>query len=246
MIIDAHVHLGPNPQTKRYDVEECRRDLQEAGADGAVVFAFPEDMYRLVDDPAARCEANAYVLQASGARPELIPFYFVWNDFLIPADLDRYAGIKWHRHADEPRYDYDSPGCAAMLEAINALRLPVTLEEEFAETAAFIARSPELPVIIPHMGLLNGGHRRMEAFLERSTVYFDTAVAELHAIEWVLERVGPERVLFGSDVSGTAQPFFNFPRIELAKLERLGLSDEERRLVWGGNILRLTGRAGRS
>ena len=241
-IIDAHIHLGPNPQTKRYAVDECLRDLREAGADAAVVFAFPEDMYRLVDDPAARREANAYVLQAARAHPELIPFHFVWNDFVIPANLDQYAGIKWHRHADEPRYDYQSTACAAALEATNALRLPVTLEEEFAETAAFIERNPELPVVIPHMGMLNGGYRRMEAFVERPNVHFDTAVAELHAIEWVLERVGPERVIFGSDVSGTAQPFFNFPRVELAKLEQLGLGVEERRLVLGANILRLTGR----
>ncbi len=242
-IIDAHVHLGPNPDTKRYSAEQCLRDLHEAGATGAVVFAFPEDMYRIVDTPQARRAANEYVLGAARQYPALLPFYFVWNDFLLPDNLDDYVGIKWHRHADEPPYDYASPGCAAMLEAINALHLPVTLEEEFAPTAAFIERNPEVDIIIPHVGMLNGGCERMAAFFERPNVHFDTAVAELRAVDWVLERVGAERVLFGSDVSGTAEPFFNFPRVELAKLEQLRLDEYDRRLVLGENILRLAGEA---
>ena len=239
-VIDAHVHCGNVRETKYYSEDELLCDLEHAGASGAVIFAFPEDMYRIVDTPDSRVRANAYCLEVARRNPGIIPFYFVWNDYIIPDDLAEYRGIKWHRHADEPRYDYSDPACEDMLREIRRLGIPVTLEEEFDETVAFVERSPDLKVIIPHMGNLNGGYGRMDAFFGNPNVFFDTSVATLDAIRRVLDAVGPERVIFGSDVSGTREPFFNFPAVELAKLEELGWSDADREMVLGGNILRLT------
>jgi len=238
-IIDGHVHLGDNRATKAYALAELRRDLEEVGAQGAVVFAFPEDMYRVVDDDKARRRANEYCLRMARENPDIYPFFFIWDGYELPEDLGAYAGIKWHRHANEPRYDYSTPACEAALEAIRELNMPVTLEEEFENTVAFVERSPELPVIIPHTGRLNGGTERMAVFFDRPSVYFDTSVAPLEAVRFVLDGVGIERVIFGTDVSGTSQPFFNLPRVELEKLRRLGLSDGEWRLLVAGNVERL-------
>ena len=57
-ILDAHIHLGANRHTKYYPPERMLADLAAAEADGAVVFAFPEDMYRVTDSPEARRAAN--------------------------------------------------------------------------------------------------------------------------------------------------------------------------------------------
>ncbi len=160
-IIDEHIHVGNNRQTKYYTLREMRRDLGEAGADGACIFAFPEDMYRTVDSRESRIRANDYVLKASKASRNVYPFYFVWNDYLIPKNLDEYRGVKWHRHPDEPRYNYDDPRCFQILARIGELRLPVLLEEEFENTVLFVKRNPELKVIIPHVGRMNGGTERM-------------------------------------------------------------------------------------
>jgi len=240
-VIDAHIHLGANRHTKHYPAEQMLVDLAEANADGAVVFAFPEDMYRKTDSPPARAAANEYVLDASRSHPGIYPFYFVWTDYVLPDNLGEYVGIKWHRHADEPPYDYADPRCEAFISAIAELNMPVTLEEEFHHTLAFIQRvaGSGLSVIIPHMGMLNGGHRAMERFFACEHVCFDTSCAEAVAIEWILRHVGPERVLFGSDVSGTSEPFFNLPKVELAKLQTLRLSPEAQRLILGENLLRL-------
>ena len=43
-IIDNHIHCGNNVH-KKFDLDDVKQDLSEAGADGAVIFAFPEDMY---------------------------------------------------------------------------------------------------------------------------------------------------------------------------------------------------------
>ncbi len=243
-IVDAHVHLGDRPH-KVYPLKALQHDLDEAGADGAVVFAFPEDMYRVVDTPESRRAANAHVLAASRCDPRLYPFYFVWNDYLIPDDFEAYVGIKWHRHADEPPYDYDVPACEAILERIRARRMPVTLEEEFDHTVRFVERCPELPVIIPHCGMLNGGTERMGVFFDRPNVYFDTAVAPIEDLSTIAEHVPADRILFGSDVSGTPMPFFNFPAVELAKVRQLALGEAEMALILAGNIDRLVREVGR-
>jgi len=235
-IIDCHIHCGDCRRTKYFSAADVERNLAEAGAQGAVIFAFPEDMYRIADSPESRTRANRYVLEVARARPSLIPFYYVWNDYVIPDNLADYAGIKWHRHWNEPRYDYADPRCEEVLKAIRALSLPVLIEEEFAHTAAFVARNPGLPIIIPHMGLANGGTDKMHVFFSNPDVCFDTAVAPLDSIRRVLDAVGPDRILFGSDVSGTHQPFFNFTKVELEKVLRLGLSDQDLQKVLAGNL----------
>jgi predicted TIM-barrel fold metal-dependent hydrolase len=243
MIIDAHIHCGDNPRTKFFDSELVRKNLDDAGADGAVLFAFPEDMYRIVDTREERIRANKHILQVCRGNPDLHPFYFVWNDFLIPDNLSEYRGIKWHRHADEPRYDYSSAKCTAMRAEISKRGLPVLLEEEFSNTLAFVRDNPEMKIIIPHMGLLNGGTERMDVFFDNPNVYFDTAVAPPGAIKRVLSEVGSERVIFGSDVSGTAEPFFNYTKVEARKLEALELTDAEKENICAKNILRLMKRS---
>lgn len=241
-VIDAHVHMGCNRNTKYYSEEELWRDLREAGAQGAVIFAFPEDIYRTVDNVESRSKANEYVLSVAEKSRNLYPFYFVWNDYLIPKNLDRYIGVKWHRHYDEPRYDYDDPRCRRFLEKIKMLEMPVLLEEEFEETKRFINENPETDVIIPHMGKLNGGYERMQAFYDREKVHFDTSTASIEAIRKCLDAVGPSRIIFGSDVSGTAEPFYNFPKVELEKIRKLDLKKDGLELILSGNIERLVSR----
>ncbi len=241
-IIDSHVHVGCNVKTKYYSEEELWRDLQEAGAQGAVIFAFPEDIYRIADSVKSRLRANEYVLNVAEKSSDLYPFYFVWNDYLIPENLDRYSGVKWHRHYDEPRYDYDDPRCREFLKNVKKLRIPVLLEEEFEQTERFIEENPETVVIIPHMGYLNGGYDQMQAFYNKKNIYFDTSTASFEAIKKCLEAVGPERVIFGSDVSGTQEPFYNFPKVEIKKLCKLDLKKEDLELILSGNIERIISR----
>ena len=235
-IIDNHIHCGDN-RPKSFTPTDIKHDLNEAGAQGAVIFAFPEDMYRIKDSREWRIKANDYVLEVSRSMEEVIyPFYFVWNDYMIPDNLEDYAGIKWHRHWDEPRYDYDDPLCDEMLKSIKDLSLTVLIEEEYGNTVRFVRDNPELKIIIPHMGSANGGCNRMDVFFDNPDVYFGTSMASLDDVKRVLDNVGPERVVFGSDVSGTRQPFFNFTRVELAKVRQLDLDEQDMSGILAGNI----------
>ena len=114
-----------------------------------------------------------------------------------------------------------------MLKAIKDLNLTVLIEEEYGDTVRFIEDNPELKIIIPHMGGINGGCDRMDVFFDNPNVYFDTSVAKLDDIERILDSVGTDRVIFGSDVSGTRQPFFNFTKVELDKIQQLDLDEQQ-------------------
>ncbi|MBD3184534.1 amidohydrolase family protein [Candidatus Poribacteria bacterium] len=235
-IIDNHIHCGDNIH-KSFTIKDVEQNLREAGADGAVIFAFPEDMYRIEDSREWRIRANNYVLELSRiSEMEIYPFYFVWNDYIIPDNLNDYVGIKWHRHWDEPRYDYDDPRCDEMLKAIKELNLPVLIEEEYQETVNFVQDNPELNIIIPHMGGLNGGCDKMDIFFDNPNIYFDTSTASPDDISRILDNVGADRVIFGSDVSGTSQPFFNFTKVELEKFMQMDIDHKYREKILSGNI----------
>ena len=68
-------------------------------------------------------------------------------------------GIKWHRHDNEPVYHYADPRCERIIQEITKRRLPIVLEESFANTCRFVEKlAPEAVIIIPHLGALNGSY----------------------------------------------------------------------------------------
>ena len=256
-VVDAHTHYGPRSfegiggfgtvttsEGKRVanTFEMIEKRLKEADIQGAVLIPFPEDIQRPPYATAQSAKtAHAYLLEARKKNPHLYPFYFVWNDFLIPEDLASFKGIKWHRHFwEDPEYNYDDPKCGQMLEAIADLKLPVILEESFEKTGWFVETFPHINVIVPHIGSANGGARQViPAFKNKKNVYMDTSLAyPFQVIEAVLQ-FGPDRILYGSDTP------YSSSKIELCNLLDYDLfhqfSDEEQKLILSGNILRLMG-----
>lgn len=239
LVIDSHIHCGVQNVTQPF--EEIAARLAAAGIAGACLFAPVEDIYdrtdpRFADDPAwrrCRTRAHDYLLDVAARRQGLYPYYFVWNDFEV-AELEKpFCGIKWHHHPGEPTYRYDDPRCTQMIDAICARRLPVVLEETFAATLRFVERvAGRTAVIIPHLGLLNGGFERLRAagLWEAPNLYADTALADRRTIGAFLERYGAERLLFGSDY-----PFGN-PGAQLQALEAMGLPPAEMQDICSGTL----------
>ena len=168
----------------------------------------------------------------------VFPYFFIWNDFAVDQLTPAHCGIKWHRHAGEPVYQYDDADCPAALDEIRRRNLPVVLEEELVKTLHFVRELADgITVIIPHLGLLNGGFRSIaEAGLwERDNVWADTALASRDEIRAYLRSYGHRRLLFGSDFP------FGSPSAELQKVRSLGLEREVEAAVLGGNFTRLQG-----
>ena len=103
---------------------------------------------------------------------------------------------------DEPHYDYQDPKCKAALDEIRRRNMPICLEEEWHHTLYFINElAPDLKIIIPHCGLLNGGFERFcrAGIWERPNIFTDTALAPSPVIAEYVRDYGHARIMFGSD-----------------------------------------------
>lgn len=243
MIVDAHVALDPDGQT----VEDALRALSAARIGSAVVFAGA----RARDHDAA----NAYVLRVAREH-SLYPFYYLggnpWTDtrpdeLTIPDDIDRYAGIRWHRWIGtgidrDGTFDPDelewavslleTPEFEGLAAAAAHYSLPILFEEGLAVTLETVLRFPSLDFIVPHLGLRSGGQvATMRALWDQPNVHFDTSLAQLD--EATLSRVGIERILFGSGFPE------GDPEREIDKIDRLPIPEEMKESVYGANAERL-------
>jgi predicted TIM-barrel fold metal-dependent hydrolase len=241
-IIDSHIHCGI--QNSDLPFELIQRYLASGNIQGACLYAPVEDIYNRYDEHfedsapwiASRQRANEYVLKLQQTNEDIFGYYFVWNDFRREELKKGYRGVKWHRHEYEPLYNYDDPRCEDFLQDIYRLQLPVVLEESFENTLYMLRRiDGRTPVIIPHMGGLNGGFTALfqAQIWDDESVFADTALATPYEMDIFLKRYGSNRLLFGSDFP------FGYPGSELAKVQRLKLREEDYEKVVSTNILHL-------
>lgn len=241
-IIDCHLHCGV--QHVPWGWERKRPLLQAAGIRGVGIIPPVEDVYdrydpQFTDTPdwqACRRRAQRYLLELQDPEIEIYPYFFVWNDFAWEELGPEYVAIKWHRHPDEPHYHYDDPRCREFLQVVRERGLPILLEESCENTLFFLEQlAPDLPVIIPHLGRLNGGYRtlREAGVWQRPRTYADSSTADSAEIDDFLGRYGSGLLLFGSD-----HPFGE-PQFELSKILDLNLPAAQARAVLGENFRQL-------
>jgi hypothetical protein len=242
-ILDAHLHCGC--QQVSWGWETLKPLLQGAGIGAAALIPPVEDIYDryhpgFTDSPAwqaCRRRAHRYLLDLKDPDIIIYRYFFVWNDFAWEELGPEYVAVKWHRHADEPEYHYGDPRCRDFLAAVQARGLPILLEETFENTLFFLEKLlPEgVPLIIPHLGGLNGGYQALDraGFWKHPTVWADTALAPTTDLIHYLSRYGPGRLIFGSDYP------FGSPGSELAKILHLNLPEAQAQAVLGGNFRRV-------
>ena len=246
-VIDAHAHCGMLDRSAPQSFEDYRSRLAGTDIGAAALFSPVQEIYDrwdldFADTPAwrrQRAASNAYLAALDPAGFSVYPYFFIWNDFAVEQLEPAHRGIKWHRHEDEPLYRYDDPRCRLALDEIRRRRLPVVLEEELENTVRFVEElAAGITVIIPHLGMLNGGFAAIAraGLWDLENVWADTALAAPSEIRAYLRRYGHHRLLFGSDYP------FGRPAAELDKVRRLGLAAGVQAAVLGGNFLRLQAR----
>jgi len=104
----------------------------------------------------------------------------------------------------------------------------------FAEVAD---KHPDIPIIIGHSGNDNDGYKEaVEAAQERPNLWLETSgwcMTSLGVLEYVVERIGADRVLFGTDFAFIGIPF------QLGAIAYAKISDEDKRKVMGLNAVKL-------
>jgi hypothetical protein len=246
--------LYSNPKASLATADDLLASMDEAGIGKSVIVNF-------VWQDSALCRlANDYVLEsaaASGGR--LLPFCIVHPAAgdEARAEVERCAragalGLGELR-PDNQGYDLAaSPEADLLIWAAKAYNLallfhvsePVGHEYPgkgglaLGSLYRFIEKAPGVTVIAAHWGgglPFYGLMPRVKKAL--ATTYFDTAATRLlyspGVYRHVISILGVERILFGSDFPFLAQ------RRCLRETKKVDLDKEEKRLILGGNALRL-------
>jgi uncharacterized protein len=243
-IIDSHAHCGIQDKFASQSFEDYLNEISGTDIEGVVFFAPVIEIYdrynpNFEDDQEwqqRRKNANDYLLDLDNQEIRVIPYFFIWNDFAINQLTSQHKGIKWHRHASEPKYNYNDPLCRHAIEQIRKRNMPVVLEEEYENTVNFLNKiAPGITVIIPHMGLLNGGYAELssQGIWSYENVYADTSLASQVDILHYINKYGSDRILFGSDFP------FGSPEYELEKILGLPLPETQIDAIIGNNLKRL-------
>jgi predicted TIM-barrel fold metal-dependent hydrolase len=236
-IIDSHTHVDEYEAFGWFDPPEAIVELMdEAGIGQAVVMTY-------ADAPVLKPDALRYLYEACKKYPDrLIPYARInphadcAATLLEEAIVDlRMKGLKIHQESVTASAHHESVvrlvKRAAEFDAPTLFHSgdeSLSLPQQFTKLAE---QAPEATIILAHMG---GYHHTDDAIRlceKYENLLVDTSACPYpYKIREAIERLGAHRVLFGSDGPGCN------PKLELRKVTRLGLSENEQRLVLHDNI----------
>ena len=236
-IIDCHTHLF---KTRPKAVSELLHLMDEFGIDKSIVFPGTE----INPD-------NAFLArEIAPHRDRLFPF--AWINPVIDSNkrIDElmdlvenrgFKGMKLHPlfHSFYP----NRPNIYPLVHKCGELHIPVTVHSGHApyslpwQIAELAKDCPETTIIMDHMGLQVGWVDDAIHLAEQvpNIILGTTAMPFHEKIRIAVERIGQERVIFGSDAP-SIHPFPELSRVRLA-----GLSDDALASVLGNNTARLLG-----
>jgi len=231
IIVDSHVHWGPSI-TMGTDVttDWIFREQKESAVTHVIILPFPSTA--IVSN-----EINVRLLDETRRVKQFIPYFYIRENF--PSIPPEYFGGKWHwmRGWQDSASNYDlldDPDLPDLVERLRRADKPIIFEEELDFTVQFVERFPGLKLIIPHLGLLGGNPLDfLRSFKGEENIYFDTALGGQSTIREFVRTIGPERVVFGSDIP------FGSMKSELDKVTGLSLSYVDKKRILADNILEL-------
>lgn len=225
-IIDAHAHVGRFGSWAGVSAssEELLGNMDAAGVERAIVFSPDNAMARL----------------AVSKRPDRLSGY-VWPDPHDPGALALvkravrtwgFRGIKLHPlvNAFLPTDEEVAPIVefarkARIPVAIHSGHPPFSLPWSIGELADIF---PDVRIVMLHMGHAHGVYIQaaINTAKKHDNIVLETSGVSMHSkIREAVERVGEERVVFGSDY-----PFHDYS-VELRKVEVAGLTESQKELV---------------
>jgi predicted TIM-barrel fold metal-dependent hydrolase len=232
-IIDSHTHWGLSVSMGiEVTTADLLRQADQSRVNRVVIFPFPS--MALADE-----KINERLLGEANRVKIFIPYYYIPETMKTIPDGNGFYGGKWHwmRGIQDCSSNYQAlkdPKLKEFIEASEKIDLPIVFEEELAFTENFVRKTKNLKIIIPHLGALGGNPMDfLHAFKKRENVYFDTALASSSTMMSFIEKIGCERILFGSDIP------FGTMKSELEKILSLPIGDDQKEWILSKNLKRL-------
>jgi uncharacterized protein len=243
MIIDMHMHVDDIPALGWHmSAGQCIASMDEAGIDVAAIMT-------ITDLPEVNPDALEMIAQACREFPGRLyafarvhPWYQDEAVRLLKAAITEYdfRGLKLH-----PVTNIAHPSGEDTIRLIRTaaeLGVPTLFHcgDEPMTTPLSIAPAaaacPEATIILGHMGGYFHVDEAIEVADRHANVVLETsAMPYPHKIKEAVQRIGAERVIFGSDGPVCS------PVLERGKIGLAGLTPEQERLVLGINAMALLG-----
>jgi len=238
MIIDAHAHLGCMlDHGIRVEDKEVVDEESRASIDKLCVSVLSVNFI----------EGNRHVLKAMKDYPTKILGYAYVNPQYgdeavkeLETCVRNYGMIGVKLHCNLGGYYIDSPIVFPVLERAVDLDVPLLIHasglNEIISLADFF---PEAKIILAHMGAIpcfNGDWiNTILLAKKRDNLILDTTGSTVDAgmIETAVKIVGPERIVFGTDV-----PLLN-PFVQIAKVRTARISEDDKELILGENMAKI-------
>jgi predicted TIM-barrel fold metal-dependent hydrolase len=234
MIVDSHMHVGDFPLFNvAMDRDGLVAEMREHDISAGLVFHPDNELVRgiIADTPG--------VYGLVWANPHM-PDTVANTARLLDEDGSKFRGVKLHPLLDG--YHPDDPAVHPIIELLIERGLPALIHSGHPiftlpwSIEELVRRYPEARIILGHMG--HGNIIYINAAIDvaerNPNVYLETSGMPMHSkIREAVERVGPDRVLYGSDTP------FHHPSVELAKVRVSGLPTDLTERVLGENGRRL-------
>lgn len=242
-VVDVHTHLGLDEDGMSLTLEQHLASMERNDVDLAFVFAL-NDPDRF---PAYRVPNDRVLAWAAESGGRLIPFVRLalgGDDPLAEAErcIDLGArGIKLHPRSQA--FSVADPRFEAVFALAAERRLPVLIHAGRGlppglgeELAGVASRHPDASLILAHAAIADQGP--IASFANgMPNVFFDTSAFGPFDMLSLLAKVGPEQVLFASDMPYGDQFYYQF--FCLGALRKVGCSDDQIRAIFGGTAKRL-------
>ena len=233
-MIDAHTHVGP---CRVFDLDSSTDDLlssmDEHGIRSSIVQPYPgapnpSEVHDLIESMSKEHPLRFFGIASINPHQDK-ELYF--NELKRCVKKLVFVGVKLHTigHAVNP----SGTDGTTVFEAANELGIPVMVHTgpgiPFAAPSSLqpqLDRFPDVKVVMAHAGhgIFSGEAIAMGQIYPQ--VYLEPSWCTFYNVGAMVDVLGPERVLFGSDLPG------NVP-IQIDTFKALGLSKDAEELVFG-------------
>ncbi len=243
MIIDMHMHIDDIPALGWHmSAAQCIERMDEAGVSAAAVMT-------IADLPGVNPQALELIADACGQYParlygfvRLHPWYRQQSLELLDRAVTQlnFRGLKLHPVSTlaHPSGE-DTIALIRKAAELGVATLfhcgdePMTTPLSIAPAAA---ACPDAVIILGHMGGYFHVDEAIEVAEKHPNIVLETSATPYPAkIREAVERIGPERVIYGSDGP------LSSPVLEREKVMMAGLTPKDTDLVLGGNAAKLLG-----
>lgn len=242
MVIDGHVHIGTSVFFHmRADADFLVRMADECGFDRIFVTELNALFYDM-------SEGNDALAREVGKHPDrLIGYVSVPTPRFGRRGVDEvhrcyqkygFRGMKIYSH---PEASIAEPGTADLLAAAAEYGMPILAHTTPDECDYLMTHVPQARLLMAHMGghpyAFGDWHRAVAVAKKHPNLLIDTASSQIDngMLEHAVAELGPEKILFGTDM-----PLLD-PHTQLAKVTGADISDDAKRAILGGNLVRLLG-----